>query len=404
MFALALHPSFPNPPLAVSGGQDDMGFLFCPLPPGEGSFTRHTFAPIPLTGHTDSVVAAAFSADGEYVATGGMDGRVRVWRHARPKRGPAASAAEGSADAWKHWEFITSLEAGEVSWLKWHPKGPVLAAGCEDASVWLWSCKSTYHVIQKLTSVPTGRTMTVLSHTMEVTAGLFPPPAGNRLITASLDSTLVLWNPSTSTPEFKTNIFFPPGARELDPTHHGITSLAVSPNGALVAVGGAGGRIKLVAFARGEVIDVMAEVVQTLEGHGRGESVESLAFVDLQNGTAGGKGVVLLSAGTDGHVFVWDATTGRMRAGMRHPEPVTAMVTHEAPCQFLVTTACADSNLRTWDMRTGTLLAEHPGHAGAVNCVSVSPALDGDESPLGLPKAQFIVSGGDEGASLLWRI
>lgn len=141
MFALALHPTFPNPPLAVSGGQDDLGYLFCPLPPGEGSFTRDTFHPITLTGHTDSVVAAAFSTDGEYVATGGMDGRVRVWRHARPKRGPAANAAEGSADAWKYWEFVTSLEAGEVSWLQWHPKGPVLAAGCEDASVWLWSRK-----------------------------------------------------------------------------------------------------------------------------------------------------------------------------------------------------------------------------------------------------------------------
>lgn len=247
--------------------------------------------------------------------------------------------------------------------------------------------------------------MTVLSsHTMEVTAGLFPPPAGKQLLTASLDSSLILWNPTSTTPDFKTSIFFPPGARELDPSHHGITSLAVSPNGALVAAGGAGGRIKMVAFARGEVVDTKAEVVHTLEGHGRSESVECLAFVDLHNGTYGGKGVVLVSAGTDGRCMVWDATTGRLRAEMRHPEPVTAMACHAAPCQYLVTTACGDRMLRTWDMRTGTLLAEHYGHAGAVNCVAVSPALEGDESPLGLPKAQFVISGGDEGASLLWRI
>ncbi|BEJ16401.1 hypothetical protein CspHIS471_0510060 [Cutaneotrichosporon sp. HIS471] len=389
MFALALHPSFPNPPLAVSGGQDDLGYLFCPLHPTLGSFNRDSFPAIPLRGHEDSVVAAAFSCDGEYVATGGLDGRVRVWRHAQPKR---VQAAEGSADSWKYWEFVTSVDAGEVSWLKWHPKGPVLSAGCEDGSVWLWS-------------MPSGRTMTVLSsHTMEVTAGVFPPPAGKQLLTASLDSSLVLWNPSAGEPEFKMTVFQSPGARILNPSVHGITSLAVSPNGALIAAGGAGGRIKLIAIARGEVIGIKAEVVHTLEWHGRGESVEALAFVDLHNGSFGGRGVVLVSAGTDGRVVVSDTTTGRTRAAMTHPEAVTAIACHPAPCQYVVTTACADRTLRTWDMRTGQLLAEHHGHAGAVNCVTVSPALDGDESPLGLPQAQFIVSGGDEGASLLFRI
>ncbi|GMK54494.1 hypothetical protein CspeluHIS016_0110800 [Cutaneotrichosporon spelunceum] len=389
MFALALHPSFPNPPLAVSGGQDDLGYLFCPLHPTLGSFNRDTFKAIPLRGHEDSVVAAAFSSDGEYVATGGLDGRVRVWRHAQPKR---MQAAEGSADAWKFWEFVTSVDAGEVACLKWHPKGPVLSAGCEDGSVWLWS-------------MPSGRTMTVLSsHTMEVTAGVFPPPAGKQLLTASLDSTLVLWNPSAGEPEFKMTVFQPPGARILNPAVHGITSLAVSPNGALIAAGGAGGRIRLIAIARGEVIDIKAEVVHTLEGHGRGEGVEALAFVDLHSGSYGGKGVVLVSAGTDGRVIVWDTTTGRTRAAMAHPEAVTAIACHPAPCQYVVTTACADRTLRTWDMRTGLLLAEHHGHAAAVNCVAVSPALDGDQSPLGLPQAQFIASGGDEGASLLFRI
>jgi ribosome assembly protein SQT1 len=47
---------------------------------------------------------------------------------------------DADPEAWRFWEFITSLEAGgDVHWLQWHPKGPVLAAGCEDASVWLWN-------------------------------------------------------------------------------------------------------------------------------------------------------------------------------------------------------------------------------------------------------------------------
>ena len=50
-----------------------------------------------LTGHSDSVASTAWSSDGEMVATGGMDGRVRVWRHV------------GKQD-WKTWEFLTELQ------------------------------------------------------------------------------------------------------------------------------------------------------------------------------------------------------------------------------------------------------------------------------------------------------
>lgn len=134
-----MHPNFPNPPLAVTGGQDDVAFVFCPLPPSqEGAWTRETYAPVRLTGHTDSVVCASFSSDGDFVATGGLDGRVRVWRRVKSRRG--TTYEDSDPEAWRFWEFITSLEAGgDVHWLQWHPKGPVLAAGCEDASVWLWN-------------------------------------------------------------------------------------------------------------------------------------------------------------------------------------------------------------------------------------------------------------------------
>ena len=47
------------------------------------------------------------------VATGGMDGRVRVWRRARSGR--HSKAKDGKAieeDNWRDWEFLTSLETG----------------------------------------------------------------------------------------------------------------------------------------------------------------------------------------------------------------------------------------------------------------------------------------------------
>ena len=113
IFTLSLHPKFPNPPLAVSGGEDDCAFIFSPVPKEEGGsgFNGESFNAVKLTGHTDSVVATGWSFDGEMVATGGMDGRVRVWRRVKGRKGSPAPGSGGEAE-WKDWEILTGLETG----------------------------------------------------------------------------------------------------------------------------------------------------------------------------------------------------------------------------------------------------------------------------------------------------
>jgi len=124
-----------------AGGSDDAGYIW-DVTDGE--------IVVKLTGHTDSVSVAAFSSDGEIVATGGMDGKVRVWRRV-------------GNENYKTWEFLTELQGPDevivrpptcsvltsmetnhrdhLQWLRWHPKGPVLLAGCNDSTVWLWQRK-----------------------------------------------------------------------------------------------------------------------------------------------------------------------------------------------------------------------------------------------------------------------
>ena len=84
VFAIAGHPSAP---IAVSGGEDDFGYIWN-IQSGETI--------VKLSGHTDSVAAVGFSSDGELVSTGGMDGRVRIWRRV-------------GKESWKTWEFLTEL-------------------------------------------------------------------------------------------------------------------------------------------------------------------------------------------------------------------------------------------------------------------------------------------------------
>jgi WD40 repeat protein len=85
VYTISTHPTAP---LAVSGGGDDAGYIW--------NVTNGEIV-VKLTGHTDSVSVAAFSSDGEMVSTGGMDGKVRVWKRV-------------GKENYNTWEFLTELQ------------------------------------------------------------------------------------------------------------------------------------------------------------------------------------------------------------------------------------------------------------------------------------------------------
>ncbi|CAE6447352.1 hypothetical protein ACGC1H_002405 [Rhizoctonia solani] len=332
VFTVSTHPT---QSLAVSGGEDDMGYIW----------DLHTGEIVArLSGHEDSVAAVGFSADGELVATGGMDGHVRLWRRVAKSNG------------WKNWEFLTDVQGpDEVVWLKWHPTGNVLAAGSTDSTVWVWN-------------FPSGTPLLVLSaHDSPLTSGLWTPN-GKRLLTASQSGTLILTDPRTQTPEFKLS---PTDARFA--FEGGITSIGVNPAGTLAVVGGADGQVRVVHLGKGEVVGA-------LESHGEGESVESIAFY----------GDFVLTGGTDGKIHISDLTTLRLRSSLLgHEDAITSLNVHG---DGLVTSASADKTLRTWDIRRGVELRVHKGHAGPVLAASVGKR--GEE--------EVVVSAGDEGVCLVF--
>ncbi|KAG1750800.1 ribosome biogenesis protein Sqt1 [Suillus lakei] len=338
VFAISCHPT---EPLAVSGGEDDLGYIW-DITDGE--------VIVKLTGHTDSVCSASFSSDGQMVATGGMDGKVRIWRRV------------GTVN-FRNWEFLTELQGpDEVIWLRWHPRGTILLAGSNDSTVWLWQ-------------LPSGNTMQVFAgHSGPVQCGEFTPD-GKRIVTASEDGTLMYWDPRSPTPVFKLS---PQDARfDLE----NITSLAINASSTLAVVGGTSGSVRVVSLSKGEVVGALG-------GHAEGESVEAVQFVDLA-GTGSSPGVVV-TGGTDGKACVWDLATMRLRATLEHQDAVTSLLAHPAPKSHLIVSASADNSLRTWDARTGALVKEHTGHHGPI--LSASLGLQGS----------VVVSGGDDSACLVF--
>lgn len=319
VYAVAAHPTLP---IAVSGGEDELGYIWN---------TADGETILRLTGHTDSVTNVGFSSDGTLVATGGMDGKTRVWRK-------LASDASG-----KSWEFITEITGpDEVLWLRWHPKGNVLLAGGNDSTVWLWQ-------------LPSGKTMQVFAgHDSPVNAGDFTPD-GKHILTADESGNLIYWDPREAAPIWKLSSV--DGRFALE---GGITSLGINPSSTLVVVGGAMGGVRVVNLAKGTVVGA-------LEGHEEGESIEAIKFVEFGPSANVGSGSgIVCTGGTDGKICVWDLSNMKLRTTLQHSDAITTLLPHPSPNTHLLTSASADRTVKTWDARAGKLIKENLGHQGPV--------------------------------------
>eukprot|EP00899_Mesostigma_viride_P004216 jgi/Mesvir1/13796/Mv15957-RA.1 len=325
VFCCAVHPTQTS--VIASGGADDKAYLWSAADAAAPSRQ--------LAGHADSVVSLAFSRDGKYLATGGLDGVVVVWD-------VALATAGGSPDA----GLVARLEGpGEgIEWLEWHPRGHVLLAGSEDFTIWMWG-------------LPEGRVMSVLAgHNGPVRCGGFTPD-GRTIVSGSDDATLRIWDPKTGNTSHLV---------QGHPFHmQGLISLACLPDSSVTVTGAVDGSVRVTQIQTGKVGGALT---------GHFDSIESI-------GVCPGLPIAA-TASMDESARLWDLQTLTERAVMPHEGGVIKLVWH--PSQPVLVTGCTDGVVRCWDGRTGRCERAFSGHRNPLLDVALSP--DG----------RFVVSSSDD--------
>ena len=315
IFCAALSP---DTVYAATGGGDDTTFVW------EVESGVQVGA---VLSHEESVSHVAFSSDGAYLASGDLDGNVVVL---------------STSD----WSVVQELDGPDgIESMAWHPRGPVLAVGSGDATIWMWH-------------VPTGNVMQVFAGHIDAVTVLDFAVDGKTLVSGSTDETLQVWSPKTGQSILKVKGY---------PFHDApLSTLAIDPYvPSRAATGALDGSLVVTSLESGKVLASMAH-----QG-----SVESLAWTPVNS-------TWLASASMDGTAVVWNLGTSQARVTMEHPEGVIRVAW--AGDQPLLYTLCSDTSIRIWDGRTGELKRALRAHED----IPLTWAVSSDGSR--------IVSGGDD--------
>src|SRR5258706_6735198 len=218
-----------------------------------------TPTPVPIgtllltyNGHSAAVLAVTWSPDINFIASGGQDHVVHVWR---ARSGNDTYTYGGHGDA--------------VNAVEWSPDGSAIASGSSDTTVQVW--QAAY-----------GNTITTYNkHTDAVTAVAWSPDSST-IASASKDHTVRVWKAVD-------------GSDIGTYTGHSdaVNTVAWSPNGTLIASGSNDKTVQIWQTSNGQL-------VTTYRGHT--DAVNTLAW--------SADGIYIASGSSDKTVHVWQAADG----------------------------------------------------------------------------------------------
>ncbi|KAI5921216.1 WD40-repeat-containing domain protein [Camillea tinctor] len=434
VFAIAQHPTLPT--LIATGGSegdgDDApgkGYVFDTspvvgrpvLPPSYNSDPsaqneQKSFELKPLftiDGHSDSINALAFTYPrGEFLVSAGMDGRLRAYQlsinaHNKPS---FAFVAE-------------SQEVPEINWVAPCPSDTypnTVALGASDGSVWVYTIDPAGDPANPLQIV-----QSYFLHTMSCTAGAWSPD-GLLLATVSEDMSLQVWDvwgeaaAKGLTNDNGQTVVSLTGEDQRFTVEGGLYSVAIDPKSSFVAVGGAGGAIKIVGLPRlgGDAQAPVSSKQSKAKAKGAeaGGAQGGAILADLHTQSDGIETLSfspsnpLLAAGSvDGSIAVYD--TSRRFAARRHIKDahdefsvVKVEFVRGLGDGWLLTSCGMDGVVRRWDVRgsaaaessNSSMVKEWRGHRGDGEGGGVLGFVQGSTG-------ERVVTAGDDGVVLVFE-
>jgi len=262
----------------------------------------------------------AFSSDGEEIALGGGDGRVRTGKHVFDRQDQSLPGPLPKSEAWC---------------VAFAPDGNTLAAGydhtdrSEHQTVGLWDL--------------TNKKAKSLASPEATVIALAVSPDGNTLATAGYDRTVRLWDMASGK-----------CLHELKGHSETVRALAFSPDGIRVASAGFDRSIKTWNVHDGSL-------------HGswpsHGDTIRSLTFAP--------DGKLLISAANDRTIKIWNAADETLVRAIADESKVQSVAC--SPDGSLLASGNENNNVELWQIGTGALWRTLPGHAGKVRSVAFSP-------------------------------
>ena len=300
------------------------------------------------------------------------------------------------------------------------PDGKFLAAGGTDGTIHLWFIPNA----QKL--------LTCNGHRSWVTSVAFSPDGKTLASCSSTDNTIKLWDTLTGE-----------NRRTLCGHHHGVWSVAFNPSGKILASGSEDYSVKLwnidtgeclqtfqgkedevwsVAFSpvssasSEEIENILASVIdgfsiklwdislrdinvkckQIFSGHS--SYIKSISFSPVSVETPQGFGKILVSAGNDRTIKLWDISSGEcLQTLLGHVSPVRSVVF--SPDGKILVSASDDKTVKLWDVTRGECLQTLLGHSSSVRSVAVAAPNNTSHTAL-----NYLVASGSEDFSVkLWE-
>jgi WD40 repeat protein/tRNA A-37 threonylcarbamoyl transferase component Bud32 len=297
--------------------------------------------------HWDGVLSVAWSADGKWIASGGIDHVIRVW--------DAATMRE---------RVVLRGHTRDVRSVVFSGDGRRILSGSWDATMRLWDAENGEELHR------------FEFHPQAGVDGVALFPDGLRALTASGDQLVRLWDVQTGKEL----------CRLTGHTNASVKSVAFSPDGRRALSGGVDNTLRLWDLEG-------CKELNCFEGH-TGQ-VSAAAF------SPDGRCALSCNAHryypkehADGpaaeyQLRLWDLETGKeVRRFVGHAHPVLGVAFSPDGRQAL---SCGDdATIRSWEVETGKELHRFEGHTGPVTCVAFSP--DGRRA----------VSGSRDGTVRVW--